>query len=478
MNAEPLLSRPNESAIVRPLKERDVPVRGSWSRHSIWAAPAALVFLLYSAFWSSAPILTTDSPGYMRLARDIRHLRISEFHQRTPGYPLMLVLTGATEHPTRALFYSSLVAQFGAVYLLVRLLLWCGVRPRWARAFGLLAILPPFVEPAAYVMTETLTTLALTAAYAALVVALERAKVRHWAVFAALALMCALVRPTFALLVPALIIVVAGCRLAGIVAPRWSSLVLPFGAVTVLVAAVFGGMSAINYRRFGMFASTSLGPIQLSTKVTSVLEFLPDQYAGLRELLIHHRDENLIQRFDDHMAQDYIYRAWPDVKRYYGGSETRALEAVQNASTYLILHKPGSYLGDCARLIGQFWMPMDVPLASGRSVTLRAVWFCLQLLICSMFFVELAIVGGLLCFLLAVRRNDVVSQHILEENRRPVLAYVIGVAIVVYNMVLSCFLGIGLARYRVPTDLAILGTVMMGITIWSNAVAGYRRRAL
>jgi hypothetical protein len=41
-------------------------------------------------------------------------------------------------------------------------------------------------------------------------------------------------------------------------------------------------------------------------------------------------------------------------------------------------------------------------------------------------------------------------------------------------MLVSCFIGIGTARYRIPTDLLTLAVIIMGISIWIRALAALR----
>ena len=80
---------------------------------------AALFYLLlfavalgfYSAIWPSAPIAYSDSPGYLGFAQDLSDLHIDQLQFRTPGYPLLLVLTGASRSP-RTLFFCIVITAF------------------------------------------------------------------------------------------------------------------------------------------------------------------------------------------------------------------------------------------------------------------------------------------------------------------------------------------------------------------------------
>src|SRR6186713_2452417 len=72
----------------------------------------------YGLLWPGAPVMDGDSSQYIEVARDLRDFRIDDVHDRAPGYPVLLVLTGSSDAPTRMLFYASLLLHFGSVWLL------------------------------------------------------------------------------------------------------------------------------------------------------------------------------------------------------------------------------------------------------------------------------------------------------------------------------------------------------------------------
>src|SRR6267378_3128762 len=71
-----------------------------------------LGFLAYGALWRSAPVQTADSPGYIAAAQDLSDFDREQLSLRTPGYPLLLLVTASTHTPTRRLFYASLLLHF------------------------------------------------------------------------------------------------------------------------------------------------------------------------------------------------------------------------------------------------------------------------------------------------------------------------------------------------------------------------------
>ena len=62
----------------------------------------AVALWFYTTSWVTAPIVVSDSPTYLSTAQRLLNLQISEL--RTPGYPLLLVLTGSAQSPNRTLF--------------------------------------------------------------------------------------------------------------------------------------------------------------------------------------------------------------------------------------------------------------------------------------------------------------------------------------------------------------------------------------
>src|SRR6266852_872523 len=78
----------------------------------LYAFLFAVAFWAYTTLWRHAPVMTSDSPSYLAVASDLVDFRIDHLHYRTPGYPLLLLITGSGELPNRALFFLSLLLHF------------------------------------------------------------------------------------------------------------------------------------------------------------------------------------------------------------------------------------------------------------------------------------------------------------------------------------------------------------------------------
>ena len=131
----------------------------------VYASLFAVAFWFYSAVWTGAPFLAPDSPGYIRVAQDLSDFHVDQLNARPPGYPLLLVLTGSG----RPLFYTSLALHFASIWLLSAVLYAMGLTRGWLVLPALLLLLPPYVEYAAYVLSDNLSEFLLVLAFSSLV---------------------------------------------------------------------------------------------------------------------------------------------------------------------------------------------------------------------------------------------------------------------------------------------------------------------
>src|SRR5690242_9189891 len=83
----------------------------------VYIVAFAAAFWFYSICWPNAPLTVSDSTSYLRAAQDFSH-HINQLQERTPGYPLLLLLTGSSHSPERMLFFVSLLLHFASIFLL------------------------------------------------------------------------------------------------------------------------------------------------------------------------------------------------------------------------------------------------------------------------------------------------------------------------------------------------------------------------
>jgi hypothetical protein len=432
-----------------------------------------LAFAAYSVAWPQAPIQTTDSPSYVQLARDIRNLHLRELSLRTPGLPLLLILTRSSERISRSFFYATLVLHFAAVGLLAYLLYALRTGRKLILLVILVGLLPPYVEPSAYLMPETPSQFTVVLTFVSLILWVLKPNPFLLVTFGIALLLAAIVRPTYELLV----VVMLGCLVAGYafrLFPHVSSgrLMLIMGFAGILSFGTEAAWSALNYFQFGYFGTTRMLPIQLSTKTMDSLEFLPPEYADLRRILIPYRDQNLTEAFLDHTGKDYIYRAMPAVTKHYGGDMTAVTTHLTAALSYLIRHKPMSYLINCLRSFGLFWMPNDCELC-GRSVVARGLTAIIEIAVEIVFLVQALALAGIGLVYFSARLTGRLPEQLFRDGTHRMLAfaYASGLAIVIYTALLSCCFGTGIPRYRQTVDLLILCACALGHALWRSILA-------
>ena len=247
----------------------------------------AAAFCFYAVIWPNAPIAESDTGTYFSVAQDISNLHITKLHYRTPGYPLLLVLTGAG----RTLFFVSLMLHFAAVWLLGVVLYRAGLSEVKLTFFSVLLLLPPFVEPAGYILSETLTEAILVAAFVSFIF-WHLTKRTIWILLSAASIGYAgLTRPTYQLLALAVVgwFVVARLLLP-MIQSRWRDLAKASLILVTSSILIIGGYAYFNYRSFGYFGITPILGLSLSQKTVHVLERLPDEHALVREVLIKARN--------------------------------------------------------------------------------------------------------------------------------------------------------------------------------------------
>jgi hypothetical protein len=410
----------------------------------------------YGMLWPGAPVMEGDSPQYLEVARDLRDFRIDEIHDRTPGYPALLALTGSTDAPTRALFYASLLIHFGSVWLLALALHASGASARSLTAFGILLTLPPYVEPAGYVMTENLAQFALAAGLTGLVMWF-RARRAAWLVAASLAIGYAgFTRPVYQMLAFAL---AAGLALfPGIVRRLGLTYRDAVTAAAVLVlgsVVILGGLCVRNLTAFGYFGVAPTFGFHLSTKTTSVLERLPDEYAVARDILIRERDAQLVKPGGKHNGTQAIWHARDELSRATGLSTPQLSAYLVKMNLRLIAQSPLEYLEEVGRAFAAYWFPATGPLASMGSSTLRWLWALLHLSVVAV----LIMTPGVLLRSMPRRLPGPLHMHV---------AWLLSAAIVIYTMLLSCFLDIGEPRQRRPTDVLLLFMCFAAAHLWNR----------
>lgn len=432
----------------------------------------AVAFFFYSVIWSNAPIAVSDTGTYFKLAEELSNFHITKLHYRTPGYPLLLVLTGASRSP-RTLFFVSLVLHFAAIWLLGVVLYHAGLSEMKLKLFSLILLLPPFVEPAGYILAENLTEAMLVAAFVSFIF-WHMNKRLIWILISAASIGCAaLTRPTYQVLALAVAawLVMARFLLLNALS-RWrdvaaASLILISGSILIV-----GGYAYFNYRSFGYFGITPILGLSLSQKTVHVIERLPDEYAAIREILIKTRNAEWL--VSGGTGVGYIAKAIPELTTKTGLDWARLSNYMLKLDLLLIQKAPLTYLLEVIRAFDSYCFPASRELANFGSRSLQFVWAVLHFVLMGGFVFNLILLVGATAYIKRCRRFVKQRNSLFNGDRSLIRfqAFLYGLAgtIVLYTAAISCLIDAGDPRHRVPTDVLIVFMLFLGTHLWRRLV--------
>lgn len=438
---------------------------------AFYASAFAVAFFFYSVIWSNAPIAVSDTGTYFGLAQELSNFHITQLHYRTPGYPLLLVLTGASRSP-RTLFFVSLVLHFAAIWLLGVVLYHAGLSEMKLKLFSLILLLPPFVEPAGYILSENLTEAMLVTAFVSFI-SWHMNKRLIWILISAASIGCAaLTRPTYQVLALAVAswLVMARFLLLNALS-RWrdvaaASLILIAGSILIV-----GGYAYFNYRSFGYFGITPILGLSLSQKTVHVIDRLPDEYAPIREILIKTRNaEMLASRY----YVGYIAKAIPELTAKTGLDWARLSNYMLKLDLILIQKAPLTYLLEVIRAFAAYCFPSSRELANFGSRSLQFVWAVLHFVLMGGFVFNLILLVGATAFIKRCGRFVKQRNSFFNGDRSLIRfqAFLYGSAgtIVLYTAAISSLIDAGDPRHRIPTDVIIVFMLFLGTHLWPRLV--------
>ncbi|HSC29711.1 MAG TPA: hypothetical protein VLD67_20710, partial [Vicinamibacterales bacterium] len=451
------------------------------------AAAFTILFLAaagtYAALWRDAPVMQGDSAQYLEVAADLSDFRLDRLHDRAPGYPVLLLLTGSSTQPSRLLFHTSLLLHFASIWLLAIALAAAEVPGSWLVVFCCALILPPYVEPAAFVMTENLGQFMLAVAFVCLVLWFTSRR-KLALVAAAVAVACSgLTRPVYQALAPALaasLFLMPG--VLGQAGGARFSRAKAAGTGGALIAGsllIIGSFAWLNHSKFGYFGVSPLLGFHLTTKTILLAERLPDEYAVVREILIRERAAELVKPGSTHSGAQTIWEARSELSAATGMSTAELSSYLLRMNIALMRRAPLEYLQDVARSMSTYWFPATGSLASTRTTGLRWLWTSVHFVLVSGLFLQLAALGGLAVFDLSRRlaglRAAATAQ--IRVTAPQAIAYLLAGVIVFYTMILTCLLDIGEPRQRRPTDVLFIFMCFLGAYIWRQTLSADSARS-
>lgn len=406
--------------------------------------------IFYSLVWPQVPITLEDTRSYLPIAADLADGQLSAYHFRTLGYPALLLLTGSTTAPTRALFILQLAMYFASVLLLTSILLREHLPPLVIGIFVLLALLPPAVEYTAYALPEIATMFFLTLGFAALYESLKKNRVL-WGLAAGLALgVAALIRPDYQLL--PLFLALLGLILF-LALKRFGSWLKTFLPMLLVAMFCLLGYMGFNALKFNHFSLAYFSGFTTTAKSVNMLEDIPESYGEIKQILIQHRNAELVSGVS-HTAVNYIYEAMDELQAVTGLDRPELAGMLQKLTISLILRNPLRYLVSVGSAMANYLMPSASSLAIFSSQYVQLLWTAIHFLALLVFVLLLcALLGSLVLLPLMEKKSRQKLVKKASLNLPQLTLFLVTVASSVYAALVSTMLAVGDARYHVPTML-------------------------
>jgi hypothetical protein len=428
----------------------------------IFATLFAVGFWFYGVVWTGAPFTVADSQGYIRVAQDLADFHVDELNLRTPGYPFLLVLTGTG----RPLFYTSLALHFACIWLLSAVLYTMGLTRGWLVLLALLLLLPPYVDYAAYILTENLSEFLVVSVFSSLVFWFLRGRRSVLLVLSGIVIACSgLTRPIY----EPLALVVAGCLLmmrwvGGQKAISYRDCVKAGMVLLTTSVLLIGGFSLMNYVKFNFFGIYPIAGLHLSNRTIKILERLPDQYAAEREALIKARNAQLIEG-DDHTGDAYFYRALPELRKITGAASIPELsQHLLHLNLILIKSAPLHYLQEVLVTISGYCLPSANYFVNMNSRGMQTLWVVLHFAVLGLFILQLIVITGLAIFQMSQR--FFLGETNMSLSPGHVFAYFFAAILVFYTAASSALVTTPDPRYVVPIQSLIIFLCFLGFYLW------------
>jgi hypothetical protein len=338
------------------------------SSPTIWLAIVAAVALverlLVVLFYQ--PVAYNDTPSYRRLAETVLQGFADYDGTRTPGYPVFLALTGTDQRAWLAQLFLGLLTTLLMFYIGWKLThrAWFGGLISLAHTLNLGQL---FFE--SNLITESITTFFLILTMAGVLLWLDRPKTRRaWlaillGLFSSITL---LVRPLFIYLpffLLAFLWLESRVNKNASARPDEtsnSSTMTPahgfpwrYGIAFILpVVVLLGGWIGFIHQQFNQWSITTMTGYHLVQHTGNFFEYVPDEYAALRDTYIKYRDAHIAHFGTQTNA---IWDAIPEMSKVSGYSFYGLSKVLTRISIQLILHHPLLFLKSAASGWWMFW---------------------------------------------------------------------------------------------------------------------------
>ncbi len=414
--------------------------------------------VIYSLAWPGTPLTVEDTRGYLPVAEDLADGHVEKLHFRTLGYPLVLLLTGSAQAPTRGLFCLQLVMHLAAVLMLASILIQERIRAWVITIFVILALLPPAIEYISIALPETTTLFLLSTSLFCIYHSLKRKSI-PWSAAAGFCLaFTAITRPDYQLyslflgIFLALFFIILGEKRV------WLRSVLPLLLVSIIG---IGAYIIFNYVSFQFPGIAYYSGITSTAKTVTMLEEIPDSDAGIREILIRHRNTNLVEG-ESHTAVNYIFDALPELEAYTGLSQPELSAKLNRLNMQMVMREPLNYLLSVGKALAVFLMPSATTQSIFGLQILQILWTAIHFASLALFLLLVfSLIGGTVLSLLLEKHSLIALRRRLSAGMVSSAIMLVSVLTMVYVTLVSILLSAGDPRYHVPAaPIALLGILL------------------
>jgi len=303
------------------------------------------------------PIAYGDTPSYRRLADAILGGWQIYDGTRTPGYPFFLALVGPDERAWLVQMVLGLATSVLLFYVGWKLTgrAWFGCLVALAHSLNLGQLLFE-----ANLLGETLTTFWLALVLAGVCLWLHSPSRRSVWLAAGIGLasvIALLIRPLFIYLPFWVLLFVAFSYSSRPSMKDWKSFiprlaVAPALALLLPVALLLGAWIGFIHSRFGDWGMTTMTGYHLIQHTGSFFEYVPDEYASIRDTYIEYRDKQIAEHGNQTNA---IWEAIPAMQKASGKSFYDLSRTLARLSVQLIREHPMLYMRNVAKGWWYFW---------------------------------------------------------------------------------------------------------------------------
>jgi 4-amino-4-deoxy-L-arabinose transferase-like glycosyltransferase len=359
----------------------------------VWLFAVFLVSIIQRAgLWLLyEPVHYGDTPSYRRLSEQLMQGLQQYDGTRTPGYPAFLAIVGPDE-----LVW---ILQMVMGVCVTLLFFYCGWQITGRGWFGGIAALAHTLNVSQFffeanILSETLTTFLVTLTLAGITFWLYQFRhQRLWLAFGLglLASLALLVRPLFIYLPFWVFLFLVPTRSQEEDAFRLN---LPAAAAYMLpVVFMLGGWVNHIHNQFGDWGLTTMTGYHMIQHTGNFFEYVPDEYASLRDVYLKYRDEQIVTRGNQANA---IWDAIPEMQQVSGYNFYDLSRVLASISVDLIKDHPDLYLRSVVKGWWYFWR---VPVYwSSSALRWESLIPAIQFLVLSS---RLVLIGANLLFLVS-----------------------------------------------------------------------------